>query len=273
MSSSLDQMLHLMRCLRDPEYGCPWDQRQVFSSIVPHTIEEAYEVADAISRDDMINLKEELGDLLFQIVFYSQLANEKNEFDFVDVVDGLKQKMLRRHPHVFPDGSLNSFGQTPSSSMNEEELKRQWGEIKAKEKALSGKISPFSLLDNVSSGLPPVLQATKIQEKVASVGFDWKDVAPVFDKIREEINELEEAVQEFDQEQMAAEFGDVLFAMINLGRHLELNPDASLNMTNLKFRRRFAFVESCARSQGKGIESYSLDQLNDFWNQAKQQGL
>ncbi len=275
MSHSLDEMLHLMRCLRDEKHGCPWDKKQDFSTIAPYTIEEAYEVSDAIQRNDMPNLQEELGDLLFQIIFYIQLADENNEFNFDSVVETLKQKMLRRHPHVFPDGTINSFGQISVSEVSEEELKKQWGAIKATEKASSSSndTSLVSILDDVSNGLSPVIQATKIQKKASSVGFDWNDIPPVFDKIREEIDELEEAFHASSQEQIASEFGDVLFGMINLGRHLELNPEASLNLTNLKFRRRFAFIESCVRDKGEKISSLSLEQLDEFWEQAKQLGL
>jgi nucleoside triphosphate diphosphatase len=264
-------MLYLMQCLRDSEKGCPWDQKQNFASIVPHTIEETYEVADAIARDDMNNLKEELGDLLFQIIFYSQMANEKQLFDFNDVVDGLQSKMLRRHPHVFPDGTLQSFGHAPS--FTEEELKGQWSAIKAQEKSTSSRVQELSLLDSVSRGLPPVIQSTKIQQKASQVGFDWDDIAPVFNKIREEVDELEEAMKTLDQDQMASEFGDILFAMTNLGRHLGLDAEKSLAKTNEKFRRRFAYVEKSVSQQNLEITSCSLDTLDEFWDEAKKKGL
>jgi nucleoside triphosphate diphosphatase len=264
-------MLYLMQCLRDPNNGCPWDQQQVFSSIVPHTIEETYEVADAIARDDMKNLKEELGDLLFQIIFYCQMANEKRLFDFNDVIKGLQNKMLRRHPHVFPDGSLQSFGK--ASSLTEEELKGQWDAIKAQEKALSSDAQSQGVLDSVSRGLPPIIQSTKIQKKAAKLGFDWNHTAPVFSKIREELDELEEAINTLDQDQMSSEFGDVLFAMINLGRHLNLDPEKSLSKTNEKFRRRFSYIEKSVSRQRLDMSSCSLETLDEFWNEAKRKGL
>ena len=264
----MNQLLTLMACLRDKQHGCPWDQQHTTKSIAPFTLEETYEVLDAIEREDHQHLKEELGDLLFQVVFYAQIGAEENHFDFNDVVSGIVEKMLRRHPHVFPDGRLESFGSGVSYS--KKDLAEQWQAIKAQEKSAHKNLS---LLDEVPVSMPALMQADKLQKKASKVGFDWQDSAPVFAKIREELDELEEAMQDLEQDHIEAEMGDVLFAMSNLARHLKVSPDVALNRTNVKFRRRFARIESLLLSQNKEITHCSLEELDKYWEQAKREGL
>lgn len=257
-----------MACLRDGKFGCAWDKKQTFKTIAPYTLEETYEVLDAIEREDYEHLKEELGDLLFQIVFYAQMGKEESRFDFDDVADVIIEKMLRRHPHVFPDGSLDSFGQ--ASSFSEEELSSQWQRIKAQEKAMK---LPTSLLDDVPVSMPALMQAVKLQKAAAKVGFDWDDVTPVFGKIREELDELEAAIKEREQDHIESEMGDVLFAVSNLARHVNVSPDVALNRTNVKFRRRFGRIEALLSEQKKSITDCSLEELDRYWDQAKKEGL
>lgn len=257
-----------MACLRDKDNGCPWDKKQTYKTIAPYTLEETYEVLDAIERDDIEHLKEELGDLLFQVVFYAQIGKEKSHFDFDDVVAGIVEKMLRRHPHVFPDGSLDSFGE--ALPFAEEALSGQWQKIKEQEKSAQKKTS---LLDAVPVSMPPLMQADKLQKKASKVGFDWDNTTPVFDKIREELDELESALKELDQDHVEAEMGDILFAMSNLARHVKVSPDVALNRTNVKFRRRFGRIESLLSEQDKNMEDCSLEELDQYWEQAKREGL
>ncbi|REG86910.1 nucleoside triphosphate pyrophosphohydrolase [Marinomonas pollencensis] len=268
MSDVINQLLTLMACLRDKQHGCPWDQQQTNKTIAAFTLEETYEVLDAIEREDHQHLKEELGDLLFQIVFYAQIGKEDGHFDFNDVVSGIVEKMLRRHPHVFPDGRLTSFGQGASNTTAD--LSAQWQAIKAEEKAGQ---QVGSLLDEVPVSMPALMQAAKLQKKASKVGFDWQDSGPVFAKIREELDELEAAIQDLEKDHIEAEMGDVLFAMSNLARHLKVSPDVALNRTNVKFRRRFARIESLLLSQNKEITDCSLEELDQYWEQAKAEGL
>ncbi|MBM6551643.1 nucleoside triphosphate pyrophosphohydrolase [Marinomonas ostreistagni] len=272
MKYDTDDLLALMTMLRDRQYGCPWDIRQDFSTIAPYTIEEAYEVLDAIVRGDRQDLKEELGDLLFQVVFHAQMASEENAFNFQDVVHGIVAKMLRRHPHVFPDGSFDSYAS--GVTWSEAEIAQQWQLIKAQEKAQKGESAQVdSLLDTVPETLPVLTQAVKLQKKASTVGFDWDDVAPVFDKIREELDELEQAVKTLSQDEVEAELGDVLFAVANLARHFRLSPEQALMRTNVKFRRRFGYIETALSKQNKPVTDCSLGELDQLWEQAKAQGL
>lgn len=259
-----------MSCLRDKQFGCAWDKQQTYKSLAQYTLEEAYEVVDAIEREQLSDFKEELGDLLFQVVFHAQLAKEQGAFEFDDVVDVLVAKMLRRHPHVFPDGDLTRFGE--STNLSEAQISEQWQQIKAQEKAQKGTPSE-SILDDIPRAMPSLMQAVKIQKKAAKVGFDWPDVAPVFAKIREELDELEEAIGEQDTGHMEEEMGDVLFAVSNLARHLSVSPDVALMKTNVKFRRRFQRIEALLAEQGQLLEEMSLAQLDQLWDQAKQEGL
>lgn len=270
MKYSLDDLLALMTMLRDRNHGCPWDQKQTFASVAPYTIEEAYEVLDAILREDISELREELGDLLFQVVFHAQMASEQNAFNFSDVVQTIVEKMLRRHPHVFPDGTFDSYAS--ESKLLEDEIARQWQQIKAQEKQAKGQ-NIKGLLDDVPTSFPVLMQAVKLQKQAAKVGFDWPEVTPVFAKIREELDELEEAITHLTQAEVEAELGDVLFAVSNLARHLSVSPEAALMQTNIKFRRRFAFMESLLSDQNKPLTDCSLDELDQLWERAKAQGL
>ncbi|NLQ18232.1 nucleoside triphosphate pyrophosphohydrolase [Marinomonas sp. M1K-6] len=267
MSTTIAQLQYVMACLRDSEFGCAWDKKQDYKSIAPYTLEEAYEVLDAIEREDFEHLKEELGDLLFQVIFYAQMAEEEQRFSFDDVVAGIVEKMLRRHPHVFPDGDIARFGEP--TRLTEQQIAEQWQRIKAQEKGASSD----SLLDAVPVSMPALMQAVKIQQKVAKVGFDWPDAAPVFAKIREELDELEAAIKEQNRLHVEEEMGDVLFAVSNLARHLNVAPDVALNKTNIKFRRRFGRIEALVSAQNKKLTDCSLEELDRYWDQAKREGL
>lgn len=265
-----EQLLAIMQRLRDPDTGCPWDQKQTFDTIIPHTIEETYEVVDAIVNRDWPNLQEELGDLLFQIIFYSQLAKEQNLFEFVDVVKTVNEKLIRRHPHVFAGKTLT-----------DEEIKAQWQQIKAQEKAAKGIKAAPSVLDSVPRSLPALSVANQLQQCCAKFGFDWDEITPVIAKVREEISEVEEEIQALksDEAQSASnepkvdkleeELGDLLFATVNLVRHLGKDPEVALAKANAKFSRRFRGVEALAAESGGELADYSLEQLDGFWEAVK----
>ncbi|NVK75698.1 MAG: nucleoside triphosphate pyrophosphohydrolase [Oceanospirillaceae bacterium] len=267
MSDAVRKLQYLMSCLRDEEFGCAWDKKQTYKTIAPYTLEESYEVIDAIEREDFDHLKEELGDLLFQVIFYAQMAEEERRFSLDDIATGVVEKMLRRHPHVFPEGNIDRFGEP--TSLTEEQIAEQWQQIKAKEKGET----KASLLDDVPVSMPALMQAVKIQQKVSKIGFDWPEVGPVFDKIREELDELEEAMKEQDDLHVEEEMGDVLFAVSNLARHLRVSPDIALSKTNIKFRRRFGRIESLVAMKGKHLTDCSLEELDRYWDQAKREGL
>lgn len=266
----LDDLLHLMARLRDPQAGCPWDLKQTYASIVPHTLEEAYEVADAIERGDFAHLPGELGDLLFQVVYYSQLAREEGRFDFAAVVDGITAKLVRRHPHVFPTGDLYAPLDTPA--LDEAQVSQRWDAIKAQERAEKAPApEQLSLLDDVPTALPALSRAVKLQKRAAQVGFDWPDALPVVDNVREELDEVLEAMSQNDPQAVAEELGDLLFAVANLTRHLHIDPETALRAANAKFERRFRFIEQALRQTGRPIEDCSLDQLDALWGEAKRQ--
>lgn len=264
----LNDLLHLMTRLRDPQYGCPWDLKQDYASIVPHTLEEAYEVADAIERGDFAHLPGELGDLLFQVVYYSQLGREEGRFDFAEVVDGITAKLLRRHPHVFPDGDL--YGAPDQPRLSEAAIKQRWEEIKAAERAAqAGVPEQLSLLDDIPQALPALSRAAKLQKRAAHGGFDWPAPLPVVDKLHEELGEVLEAIAEGDQAHIAEEVGDLLFVAVNLARHLKVEPEAALRAANQKFERRFRFIEQALRGEGRRMEDCPLEELDALWGEAK----
>jgi ATP diphosphatase len=250
------RLLDVMDRLRDPESGCPWDLEQDFRSIAPYTIEEAHEVADAIERGDMEQLRDELGDLLFQVVFHARLAREQGAFAFADVAAGVADKLIRRHPHVFGQcEQLDAESQTDA-----------WEQIKARERAEAGLTGA---VDGVSGSLPPLRRAAKLQSRAARVGFDWPDVAPVLDKIREELSELEHEVGQGDPDRIEDELGDVLFAVANLARKADIDADAALRRTNLKFERRFRAMEAEAQADGRRFDELDLDAQEALWQRVK----
>lgn len=252
----IDSLLQVMAALRSPDGGCPWDIEQDFRSIAPYTLEEAYEVADAIERGDMDDLKEELGDLLLQVVFHSRMAEEGGSFTFPDVVEAICEKMIRRHPHVFGDEARSGA----------EAVKGRWEEIKAAEKAAKGR-QPQNLLDDVPTTLPGLTQAVKLQHKAAKTGFDWPQTEDVLHKIAEEAGELlDEARDGLSHERQEEEFGDLLFVMANLARHLSIDPEAALRRANRKFRRRFAHIEDVL---GPRLQEATLEEMDELWNEAK----
>ncbi|MCF5167068.1 nucleoside triphosphate pyrophosphohydrolase [Pseudomonas congelans] len=267
---TVQDLLNLMARLRDSQFGCPWDLKQTYASIVPHTLEEAYEVADAIEQGDLDHLKGELGDLLFQVVFYAQLAREEGRFEFDDVIDGITRKLLRRHPHVFPTGELYAPAETPR--LTDEQVNRRWDEIKAEERAeKAGAPEQLSLLDDVPRALPALSRAAKLQKRAAQVGFDWPAALPVVDKVREELDEILEAMVDNDAEGIAEEVGDLLFSVVNLARHLKVDPETALRSANSKFDRRFRFIEQALRHLQRPIEECSLEEMDALWGEAKRQ--
>jgi len=250
----MPRLLAIMRRLRDPQTGCPWDIAQDFASIAPYTIEEAYEVADAIEREAWDELKGELGDLLFQSVFHAQMASEQGLFDFNDVADTMSDKMVARHPHVFG---------TETRDKSAEQQTRDWETIKAAERAAKAR---QGVLDDVALGLPALLRAVKLQKRAARVGFDWPSTDQVVDKIVEEAQELRETVT---PEHQFEEFGDLLFVMANLARHLDIDPEAALRAANSKFTRRFGFIESALARDGRRPQDSDLAEMDALWDQAK----
>ncbi len=265
----LTDLLYLMARLRDPDSGCPWDLQQDFASIVPHTLEEAYEVADAIEREDFAHLPSELGDLLFQVVYYSQLGHEQQMFDFSTVVHSITEKLVRRHPHVFPDGQL--YNRMPAAAVNTEQVKERWEEIKQQERAEQAEPEQIvSVLADIPLDMPALSRALKIQKRASNVGFDWSSVPPVLDKVSEELEEVREAIASGEQAAISEELGDLLFATVNVARHLNVNPETALRAANIKFSERLHFVERQAQEQGVAISDCTEAQLDTFWNLAKQ---
>jgi ATP diphosphatase len=269
---NLSDLIYLMERLREPEFGCPWDIKQDFDSIVPHTIEECYEVVDAIETKDWTHLSQELGDLLFQVIFYSQLANEQDLFEMKDVIHGLVEKLVRRHPHVFPNQQLR---ERMTASLSDEQITASWDDIKAQERKdkKADKPKEQKILDDIPLALPALIRAQKIQKRASSVGFDWQELAPVIEKIEEELQELKEAVISGNMDDVKDEMGDFLFAQVNLARHLGVNAEEALRGTNQKFYRRFGYVEQQVKKQGKNWQQFELDQLDEYWDEAKQKGL
>ncbi|HYM17363.1 MAG TPA: nucleoside triphosphate pyrophosphohydrolase [Micropepsaceae bacterium] len=257
-TGDIAELLAIMRRLRDKDGGCPWDLEQSFATIAPYTIEEAYEVASAIEAQDYAHLKDELGDLLLQVVFHAQMASEEGRFDFTEVVRAICEKMIRRHPHVFGDGSAR----TPSA------VTERWEEIKRAEREAKP-AKPQGLLDDVPRALPALMRAVKLQNRAAQVGFDWPSAVTVTDKIAEESRELAEAHASGKSAKVAEEFGDLLFAMANLSRHLKVDPEEALRVANAKFVRRFKAIESSLQAQGRTLEDASLEEMEALWQEAK----
>ena len=263
--NEISRLLAIMEKLRDPETGCPWDIEQSFATIAPHTIEEAYEVADAIEHEDWPHLQEELGDLLLQVVFHAQMAKDEKLFNFNDVASGIAQKMLNRHPHVFGDEVIET---ADAQTIAWEKQKEEERKAKAAEK---GEEMP-SALDGVSPGLPALTRALKLQKRAVRVGFDWPDVNGVLDKVREELAEVEEEVREVNlsQDRIKDEIGDLLFTVVNLARWADVDPDSALRSCNVKFERRFKAMENGVRQSGKEMTEASLEEMEGYWQLAKE---
>jgi ATP diphosphatase len=261
--AAIERLLEVMARLRDPKGGCPWDLEQDFSTIAPYTIEEAYEVADAIARADIAGLREELGDLLLQVVYHAQMAKEAGEFDFEDVARAIALKMIERHPHVFGDAEVAGAGAQSHA----------WEESKARERLAraSARGEAASVLDDVPLALPALVRAAKLQRRAARVGFDWPKAAQVLDKFAEEIRELRAELQgDRTPARLADEIGDVLFAVVNLTRHLEIDAETALGRTNGKFERRFRSMEAALGTEGRRLEDASLEEMEELWQRAKQ---
>lgn len=263
-SKDISRLLEIMAALRNKETGCPWDVEQNFTTIAPYTIEEAYEVRDAIERNDVHDLRDELGDLLLQVVFHARIAEEAGHFRFDDVVEAITTKMIRRHPHVFGDDDARSAGMA----------KDMWERIKAEEKterriARGMDDDPKGYLDDIAIALPALTRALKLQKKAARVGFDWGEPIPILDKIEEEIGELRVEIANGGADTITGEFGDLLFAVVNLGRHLGVDPEEALNRTNRKFTNRFHAIEQSLDKTGRTLEAASLEEMEALWQKAK----
>ena len=275
-NSTIDRLIEIMAALRTPGTGCPWDLEQDFSSIAPYTLEEAYEVLDAIERGNMDDLKDELGDLLFQVIYHARMAEEADAFKFDDVVSCICEKMVRRHPHVFGDKNIDSAG----------DVNILWDEIKAQEKLLKAATKStrdaggpgaaksdtpsVSILDDVPRALPALIRGLKLQKRAAKIGFDWPSLGPVFDKLEEEMGELSEAVSIASHDDIKEELGDVLFSLTNLARHLEIDPEDAMRAANHKFTTRFRHMESASMAAKTSLKEMSLDQMETLWQAAKQ---
>lgn len=261
----LQKLLHIMSSLRDPQSGCPWDREQDFETIAGFTLEEIYELIDAIERGDIAGVRDELGDLLFHVVFYGQIASEQGHFDFNQIVDHLNQKLVRRHPHVFGDASVK----------NTQVQTRLWEMLKREERRerTSGK-PDSSILDGVGAAIPGITRAGKLQGRAAGIGFDWPGPGPVFSKIEEELNELRRAVENHEsREEVMNELGDLLFACVNLARHLRVDPEMAIRKTNRKFENRFHYIEQKITADGKKMEDFTLAELDRLWDEAKERGI
>jgi MazG family protein len=255
----IDRLLEIMARLRSPEDGCPWDLEQTFATIAPYTVEEAYEVADAIERGSLSDLKDELGDLLFQVVFHARMAEERGDFAFDDVVRAINDKMVRRHPHVFADETYADL----------DAQKAGWEQLKAAERASKGKTGPTSLLDDVPVGLPGLTRAVKLSKRAAGVGFVWPTVQDVVKKLHEEVGEMLAEIEAGDLEKAKNEIGDVLFVVANLARTLDVDPEDAVRYTNAKFVRRFKYIEAKLAERGKTPDQSDLAEMDGLWDEAK----
>ena len=276
--TAIDRLIAIMTMLRDKQHGCPWDLEQTIKSLLPYTLEEVYEVADAIENNDLVELEDELGDLLFQVIFYAQIAKEQGAFDFQDIATAISDKLVRRHPHVFPAGDVEQFGIPQDISaqqvvVNWEAIKEIEREEKRKKGGSAAVEKNESILDDVPRALPAMERARKLQKRAAQVGFDWAEIAPVLNKLKEEVAEFEEALASGDHERMSDELGDVLFATINLARHSKIEPEVALRSTNRRFELRFKWIEVALSKQGKVFKDANLEELDALWDQAKSTGL
>jgi len=260
MLKNTQQLLDIMARLRHPEQGCAWDVKQDFTSLIPYVIEEAYEVVDAIERNDLNDLRSELGDLLLQVVFHAQIASEQGHFSFEEVSESICNKLVRRHPHVFADAVYES----------DDERHQAWEQAKAEERKEKNKsLKQSSVLDGVAASLPALLECEKIQDRAANFGFDWADVEPVFDKVQEELEEVREAWQSGNQAHIEEEIGDLLLVAVNLARHLKVNPELALKHSTQKFSRRFQYIEQKVEASGRDLKSCKLAELDAYWDEAK----
>ncbi len=259
MLKNTQQLLDIMARLRQPEDGCAWDLKQDFASLIPYLIEEAYEVIDAIERNDLDDLRDELGDLLLQVVFHSQIAEERGHFKFEDVSQAIGNKLVRRHPHVFSDAVFDT----------DEQRHQAWEQAKAEERKEKNNALPQSVLSGVAASLPALIECEKIQDRAANFGFDWPDVDPVFDKVLEELDEVREAWVSGDQAHIEEEIGDLLLVAVNLARHLKVNPEYALKQSTQKFSKRFQYIEQKVAASGRDLKDCQLAELDDYWDEAK----
>lgn len=267
-ADAVSQLVTLMENLRDPVHGCAWDRKQTMSTLARHTLEEVYEVVDAIEQGDPEKICDELGDLLFQVVFYARIAEEQGLFDLSKVSQAILGKLLHRHPHIFPDGTLQSFGQP--TALTAEQVERNWEQIKNAERKALGSGKQVSVLDDVPSAMPAIDRAGKLQKRAASVGFDWSHADEVLARLEDEIRELREAMEQGDVSAQLDEMGDVLFSCVNLSRHLKVDPETALRNANKRFEQRFRYVEQAAFRSGGEIQDYSSEVLETWWQAAKQ---
>ena len=269
--SAIEKLQEIMAMLRDKVHGCPWDLDQTLVSLIPHTIEEVYEVADAIEKNDIDNIVDELGDLLFQVIFYAQIGNEEKIFNFEDVANAIVRKLLRRHPHVFPTGDAKSFGR--GKKISSDEVVTNWESIKLEEKKEkleeSNSESARSVFDNLPGALPALQKSVKLQKLAGKVGFDWSDTSDVLVKLKEEIVELEEAIGKSNKQEIESEIGDVLFTAVNMARHLNVDPELALRGANGRFKNRVVWIENELGKNGEFVSDKNIDDLNQLWNEAK----
>ena len=266
---TIDDLRYLMKRLRDPQTGCPWDLKQTYKTIAPHTLEEVYEVIDTIERNDLSHLGEELGDLLFQVIFYSQLGAEEQIFDFDDVVHGIVEKLVRRHPHVFPLGTLHSERDpNADAAAQETRIKQVWEQIKKQEREEKGE---RRTLDDIPMAMPALSRAQKLQKRAANCGFDWDNSLDVLSKVHEELGELEAEIQADNSQAVEEELGDLLFSCVNLARHMSVDPERAMRMANNKFQRRFEAMEALANKHvPAGLTKMPVAEMELLWNQVKE---
>ena len=277
--TAIERLVALMEMLRNKNFGCPWDLEQSIESLIPFTLEEVYEVVDAIEKRDMVELEDELGDLLFQVVFYAQIAQEEDLFNFDDVANAISNKLVRRHPHVFPEGEVTNFGTKSKISsdqviVNWELIKKEEKEEQLARKTIESAANGIeSVLGDVPRAMPALERSRKIQRRAANVGFDWQEISPVVSKLKEEVEELEEAISNGKSAAIESELGDVLFAVVNIARHTNVDPESALRKANSRFENRFKWIETKLQSDGKSITEMNLQQLNQLWEEAKFNGL